>query len=170
MTYWGESHRSWHDRSEEHIKALKSGNQGNALVKHQTLHHPDETPNFQFKLHKSWKTSLQRQIQEGLLIQNTDTDLLMNSRSEWGNNGIPRIVIQDTRHQTTVEKGLPTKHQPQITTDTRTHPPPVDLLGATKKRQRLGADSEDSGTKGAKPPNHVSFSNSILLYVSKRTE
>ena len=92
--YWGESHRTWWDRSREHHQALLSGNKSYAIVKHQEIHHPESTPNFTFKLNKSWPSSLQRQIWEAMMIENTPTHELMNSRSEYGGNSIPRVSIQ----------------------------------------------------------------------------
>ena len=140
MVYWGESHRTWHDRSAEHVSSLRTGNQANALVKHRSIHHQNEATSFTFKLDRSWKTSLQRQIREGLKIQQTDCDLLMNSRSEWGNNGIPRVVVQDTRHQTNVATGLPTRHTPDTNNSHPCEPNPEP----SRKKLKSGADFEVS--------------------------
>ena len=118
--YWGESHRTWYDRSQEHGTALKNMDEKNPLVKHQMLHHPGRSPNFKFKVDKTWKSSLGRQIREAILINQEDPNRLMNSKSEWGNNGIPRITIEDTRppevpspaHQTPdTQKHGPSEHQ-----------------------------------------------------------
>ena len=68
----------------------------NALVKHRAIHHPGQDPEFSFNLHKSWKNSLSRQIGEAICIGEEITSLLMNSRSEWGNNLIPRNMPAPT--------------------------------------------------------------------------
>ena len=57
------------------------------------IHHPGCTPNFSFKLDRSWKTSLQRQVWEAIKIEESPLNELMNSRSEWGSNSIPRVTI-----------------------------------------------------------------------------
>ena len=45
------------------------------------------------RIDRSWKTSLQRQIHEAIKIEETDPSDLMNSRSEWGANCVPRVKI-----------------------------------------------------------------------------
>ena len=82
--YFGESHRTWHDRAREHGDAVRLGDQKNPLVKHQILHQPEEGGplEFKFKLDKKWRSSLQRQIREAIFIQGYDQDKLMNSRAE----------------------------------------------------------------------------------------
>ena len=68
-----------------------------AIVKHQVNDHKEsDKPEFTFKVHKSYTSSLERQIKEAIKIDEEPVDALMNSKSEWGLNSIPRItVIQD---------------------------------------------------------------------------
>ena len=91
--YIGESHRFWWDRSGEHLAALKARNETNALAKHWIHNHPemDTPPSFKFEVLEKCRSSLQRQIMEAIHIQNTDCDLLLNSRGEWGINIIPQL-------------------------------------------------------------------------------
>ena len=77
-------------------------------MKHHTTHHNNATPNFKFKLHKSWKTSLQRQIAESLLIQETPIEHLINSKSEWGNYSIPRLTVETETARVQQENNIPT--------------------------------------------------------------
>ena len=72
MIYWGETHRTWGDRAAEHTAALRTMDDKNPLVKHQIIHHPDEEPSFSFKIHKSWISTLARQIGEALAILQED--------------------------------------------------------------------------------------------------
>ena len=44
--------------------------------------HPEEEPNFLFKLDKAWVSSLQRQIMEVIRIDDTEQASMMNSRAE----------------------------------------------------------------------------------------
>ena len=39
--YWGESHRTWWDRSQDHIAALRTSNESYAVVKHMKNEHPN---------------------------------------------------------------------------------------------------------------------------------
>ena len=106
--YWGESHRTWGDRAREHVHALETGDLKYGIVKHHTTHHNNATPKFKFKLHKSWKTSLQRQIAESLLIQETPIEHLINSKSEWGNYSIPRLTVEKETERAQQESNMPT--------------------------------------------------------------
>ena len=40
---------------------------------------------------------MERQIMEALKIAETPPETLMNSKSEWGNNSVPRVVVQQER-------------------------------------------------------------------------
>ena len=64
----------------------------NAMVKHKNNHHHGLEPNFNFNVHRVWKSSLARQIGEAICIGDEDQALLMNSRSDWGQNPIPRVT------------------------------------------------------------------------------
>ena len=92
--YWGESHRAWADRCQDHVDAVKSGNLAYAIVKHHHNEHGNTPPDFLYKLHRSHRTSLERQITEALLIEHTNVENIMNSRAEWGFNAIPRDRIE----------------------------------------------------------------------------
>ena len=84
--YIGESHRTWWDRSGEHLAALKYKRESNALVKHWILNHEgmQSPPQFKFEVITTCRSSLERQIKEAIAIQNIETDILMNSKGEWG--------------------------------------------------------------------------------------
>ena len=66
--YWGESHRTWWDRFREHQDALANKNTDYAIVKHMAIHHPGSTPDYSYRANRSWKTSLERQLGDALLI------------------------------------------------------------------------------------------------------
>ena len=92
--YWGETHRTWGDRAADHVQALRDTNLDYGIVKHQVNDHPGQVPNFAYVAQKSWKTALERQVAESLLIDEAENESLLNSRSEWGQNAVPRIRIQ----------------------------------------------------------------------------
>ena len=95
--YRGETHRTFYDRSMEHHEDLKKFKEENPLVKHTMIHHQGITPSFTFEVNKAYKTSLSRQIGEAIMINSTDQSKLMNSKSEFGMNAVPRVVIEDPR-------------------------------------------------------------------------
>ena len=47
------------------------------------------------------KKNLQRQIREGVELEMSTANVIMNSKSEWNNSKIPRIVIESRENQTT---------------------------------------------------------------------
>ena len=88
-----ETHRTLFDRVREHLDDIANSEEKNAMVKHMAKYHPDESPDFSFKLHKSWKTSLAREIGEALEITGHNSSSLMNCKSELGMNSVPRVSV-----------------------------------------------------------------------------
>ena len=92
--YWGESHRAAWDRSSDHLQAIKVKDEKYAVVKHWLNDHPGETPpKYQFEVKKTFRSSLERQIFESVMIDQQDRSQILNSRSEWGSNRIPRLMV-----------------------------------------------------------------------------
>ena len=97
--YWGESHRTWYDRAREHGRGIATRDTNYGIVKHHLASHRDQEPKFAFKLDRSWKNSLQRQIAESILIQETPLESLINSKSEWGAYSIPRLTVESEQER-----------------------------------------------------------------------
>ena len=102
--YIGETHRTMFDRISEHFEDLQNRKEDNPLVKHTLLHHGGVQPDFTCKAIRSYKTSLSCQIGEALAINGADKAKLMNSKSEFGQNSIPRVVIED--HSASMTKSV----------------------------------------------------------------
>ena len=68
-------------------------------MKHWKSFHPSKTtpPKFTVKILSSHKSATERQISEAIAIEESDYDNLLNSKSEWGMNAIPRqkTVVDD---------------------------------------------------------------------------
>ena len=99
FVYIGTSGFSIHKHMLEHIKCVGAKNVSNALGKHVALHHQYENAEFETEVIRSGiKYNLERFIFEALEIENARSNPdynMMNSRSEWGGKGLPRIVIQN---------------------------------------------------------------------------
>ena len=54
---------------------------------------------FKMKMERGFKKPLARQIREGVEIE-TSRNNLMNSKAEWNNSCIPRIIIEEGEQQT----------------------------------------------------------------------
>ena len=67
--YVGESHRTYHDRQAEHLQALATSNTNYGTVKHHLEHHANQEMRFSFRYNSQHKSSLERQIQEALIME-----------------------------------------------------------------------------------------------------
>ena len=63
------------------------------MVKHWLKDHPEGQPQYEFKVMRSFRSSLERQIMESIYIDDEDPEVRLNSRSEWGSNKVPRLMI-----------------------------------------------------------------------------
>ena len=94
-------------------------------------HHPNQTHDFSYKLDRTWKTSLQRQIREAMMIDETPDHQLMNSKSEFGANSVPRVVIEDDK---------PTSSSSSIKRFQSDNPDPG--MSSNKRRKTHRSDTE----------------------------
>ena len=94
--YWEETFRTGYERGEEHVAGLESKYEKNPLCKHSFLHHRGELERGDMKMIivESHRSALNRQIHEGVELEMNKADIILNSKSEWNNSGIPRIVIE----------------------------------------------------------------------------
>ena len=94
-TYIGETHRTLFDRSKEHEQALRTKNNKYSIVKHWEEMHSNrlDPPEYSYRVLKSHKTSFERQIWEGILINNKKCDNKLNCKGKWGINLIPTIKV-----------------------------------------------------------------------------
>ena len=67
--YVGESARLLHERSGEHWKDAEGGKEESHMVQHVGETHKGEAPDFNFKVVKSFRTSLDRQVAEAIRIE-----------------------------------------------------------------------------------------------------
>ena len=99
--YIGESHRSFWDRTQEHLADIRSKNTKNSLVKHWEEVHGDQDspPRYSFQVKRNCKSAKERQIWEALYIEveNSQGDYQINSKSEFGINLMPKLkpILQE---------------------------------------------------------------------------
>jgi hypothetical protein len=94
--YWGESGFSAYCRTLEHQKAIERRDDKNAFSKHLSIHHPEEEGNteaFKFTLAELHNQPLPRLTSESCYIHNNNVDIPMNSRAEWHQPAVGRVVI-----------------------------------------------------------------------------
>ena len=80
--YHEETHRTMWDRCRDHINALEKQDKSYAPAEHWENEHPESKtpPSFTFKVSKICKSSLERQMWEGLEIEYSDTQVTLNRK------------------------------------------------------------------------------------------
>ena len=93
--YVGESSRSIQERALEHWDAARRGDSDSHMRKHQDLEHPNEQPEFLFKVVSTHRTALNRQVREAVRIRRRGgAGMILNSKSEFNRCHIPRLVVE----------------------------------------------------------------------------
>ena len=94
--YIGESSRSLHERSFEHLRDARSLDSSSHIVKHWMEEHPalGNIPPFRFKIKKTFKDCLTRQVNEAISIMISE-DKLLNGKCDYLNNCIARVTVDE---------------------------------------------------------------------------
>ena len=91
-----ESSRSIQERAREHWGAARRGEKQSQMVKHQSLEHKGEQPEFYFKVVSSHRSALNRQIREAVRIRRRGGEgNILNSKAEYNRCHIPRLVVEE---------------------------------------------------------------------------
>ena len=94
-TYFGESGFSGFYRSQVHAKEIRERDLENAFAKHLQIYHPEKEGDpsvFKITVIQTFKKPLPRQTTEAVFIFNNDSDIKMNSKTEFRQPAIPRIT------------------------------------------------------------------------------
>ena len=94
--YIGETSRSVHERSCEHLRDAVSRSVKSHMVKHWMLDHADlvDMPEFRFTVQSQYKDALSRQVGEAIAIMHS-RDTLLNSKSEYMTNCLSRVTVDE---------------------------------------------------------------------------
>ena len=78
------------------LGGLKNKNEKNSLWKHSFNHHEGKLKreDLEMKVVETHRSPLSRQIHEGVAIETNKADIVMNSKSEWNQARLPRIIIE----------------------------------------------------------------------------
>ena len=98
--YHGETSRTLYARAKEHLRP-GTGCEDKPLIKHTRKFHPGKDPAFDVRAVEFFQDPLTRQINEGVRINNSKSHptLLMNSKSEYIQGAVPRVVIMQGLQQ-----------------------------------------------------------------------
>lgn len=92
VKYDGETGRNAHSRGLDHQRDLEGEKDESPLWKHCQLEHDEEKQEFKMEVLKSFKSCLERQINEAVRITSSKADIQMNSKSEFHQAPIVRVV------------------------------------------------------------------------------
>ena len=82
VKYLGESFRNMYSRGAEHERKRMKKDESSFMHRHDIETHPDDPPNWSFKVIKSFRDPLSRQVSEAIHIKNHE-GILLNSKSEF---------------------------------------------------------------------------------------
>ena len=96
--YFGESGFNGYSRLGEHGAAVRTGDLSNAFAKHLLEDHPEAAALqvqdvFSFQILRTFAKPLERQVAEAVAIQNCKADTLLNSKSEWEQPAVERLIV-----------------------------------------------------------------------------
>ena len=82
VKYLGESFRNMYSRGAEHERKRMKKDESSFMHRHDIETHPDDPPNWSFKVIKAFRDPLSRQVSEAIHIKNHE-GILLNSKSEF---------------------------------------------------------------------------------------
>ena len=93
--YQGETSYSGYTRGKEHLEKLRNRDPKSALFNHCQIEHNGNPVQFRMDITGTFhRDSTLRQITEGVEIQRTEQQRLMNTRSEWNSSLVPQCVVR----------------------------------------------------------------------------
>ena len=101
LKYLGTTGRTAHNRSKEHQEGYIKKKPKSALWKHWVTHHGHMEPMevhqaFEMTLLTGHKSNLHRMAAEAIMIEQSNPQTLMNSKSEWSRNKLIRQTVTTT--------------------------------------------------------------------------
>ena len=96
--YEGETSRNAYSRGLEHQEDLKGEKEDSPLWKHCLLQHNGVKQTFLMKPLQNFSSCLQRQVNEAVRITSSKATIIMNSKNEWHQAPIIRVVAASGSH------------------------------------------------------------------------
>ena len=96
--YFGESGYNGYTRIGEHGADVRTGDLTNAFAKHLLEDHPEAAAGqvqdaISFEVIRTFEKPLERQVAEAVAIQSCKADKLLNSKSEWEQPAVERLIV-----------------------------------------------------------------------------
>ena len=167
VRYLGETARTCYERGLEHQRDGLAEKENSHIHCHRADAHPGEDPGeklFTMKVLQGHKTALTRQIQEAVLIANSQGVELLNSKNEYNRCIIPRIAVMvGTREKDTDEEKSPGENElKELEENTYTKKREQNAAGPKPKRIKRWKQEEkekrESRRKGEHPEGKERYS------------
>jgi hypothetical protein len=91
--YYGETSKSAYERGLQHADGLAKKKEDNVMHKYMMIHHQGKEPNFVMTMTGRFKGCLERQEDEGTRLRESQAKILLNSKMQWHQPAISRVVI-----------------------------------------------------------------------------
>ena len=96
--YFGESGYNAYTRLGDHASDIRTSDLSNAFAKHLAEDHPEadaaQRKNaINFEVLRTFEKPLERQVAEAVAIQTCKADKLLNSKAEWEQPAVERLVV-----------------------------------------------------------------------------
>ena len=96
VMYVGETSRNAYLRGVEHIDKYRRNDHKSPLWKHVQTHHQSRLDvSFTMKVVNQFRDPLTRQVNEGVRINRSTAEVVLNSKSEWHGPATARLRIDD---------------------------------------------------------------------------
>ena len=140
--YVGESSRSAFERGGEHWNDWVKKQPDSHIFKHQELAHPDqEQPDFEFRIKGSFRSALERQVTEAVLIRRAGAAAL-NSKGVYNRCSLPRLAVE-CGNKTNKEQADNEKKEDTILWQYRKQPKRADVEHARRPRKKQRREKEE---------------------------
>ena len=149
--YVGETSRSAFERGGEHWKDWMKKQPDSHILKHQEMAHPDqEQPNFEFRIKGSFRSALERQVTEAVLIRRAGAAAL-NSKGVYNRCSLPRLTVE-SGNKTGKEQTDMEKRADPIIWQYRKQPKRAEIEQARRprKKQRVEKEEEEVTIQGVR--------------------
>jgi hypothetical protein len=100
-TYEGETSRTGFQRGLEHDRDMSKKTEDSPLWKHSTIHHEEMSCKFEMEITGTHRTPMERLNDEVVRIKSSNSSILLNSKNDWAQPSLVRIVAVVGNHQET---------------------------------------------------------------------
>jgi hypothetical protein len=100
-TYEGETSRTAYQRGMEHLNDIEKRAEDSPLWKHSSIHRVSSPAQFQMEVTGLHRSAMERLSEEIVRIKTSNSKILMNSKNDWAQPALVRVVAVTGNNQET---------------------------------------------------------------------